>query len=74
MNELPVIVTLVLGFLGVIFSVFNQNRRFDDLKEAIYQRFDQADRRSDDIIKRLERIEDKLDNHEVRIVRLVAAQ
>ena len=47
MNELPVMVTLVLGFLGVIFSVFNQNRRFDDLKESINQRFDQVDRRFD---------------------------
>ena len=27
------IVTLILGFLGVIVSIFNQNKRFDDMKE-----------------------------------------
>lgn len=77
MSELPVIVTLVLGFTGMILSVLNQNRRFDDLKEAMYQRFDQidkrfdaVDRRFDAMDRRLERIENKLDNHEQRITRL----
>ena len=62
MNELPILATLVLGFLGVIFSVLNQNKRFDDLKESIYHRFDHVDRRFDDVERRLERIENRLDN------------
>ena len=81
MNELPILATLVLGFLGVIFSVLNQNkrfddsvmnqnRRFDDLKEMLEIRFDQIDRRFDEIERRLQRIENKLDNHEARITRL----
>ena len=63
MNDLPVIAILVLGFLGVIFSVLNRNSRFNDLKESMNQRLD-------DIISRLERIESKFDNHETRITRL----
>jgi hypothetical protein len=61
------------------------NRRFDDLKEDMNRRFDglqtdvnrrfdslktDMDRRFDEVIKRLDRIEAKLDDHEERIVRL----
>lgn len=50
------------------------NRRFDDLKADVNRRFDSLksdmDRRFDEVIKRLDRIEAKLDDHEERIVRL----
>jgi len=77
MNDLPILVALVMGFLGVIFSIFNQNHRFADLKESINHRFDEVDRRFeqvdkrfDEILGRLVRIENKMDNHEQRITRL----
>ena len=70
MTELPILVTLVLGFLGVIVSIFNQNKRFDDLKDSMNQRFNAVDRRFDEVLVRLDRIEDKQDTHEHRITRL----
>ena len=77
MTELPILVTLVLGFLGVIVSIFNQNKRFDDLKDSMNQRFnavdrrfEAVDRRFDEVLVRLDRIEDKQDTHEHRILRL----
>ena len=77
MTELPILVTLVLGFLGVIVSIFNQNKRFDDLKDSMNQRFnavdrrlEAVDRRFDEVLVRLDRIEDKQDTHEHRITRL----
>ena len=84
MTELPILVTLVLGFLGVIVSIFNQNKRFDDLKDSMNQRFnavdrrfdavdrrlEAVDRRFDEVLVRLDRIEDKQNTHEHRIMRL----
>ena len=70
MTELPILVTLVLGFLGVIVSIFNQNKRFDDLKDSMNQRFNAVDRRFDEVLVRLDRIEDKQDTHEHLIMRL----
>ena len=77
MTGLPILVTLVLGFLGVIVSIFNQNKRFDDLKDSMNQRFnavdrrfEAVDRRFDEVLVRLDRIEDKQDTHEHRIMRL----
>ena len=69
MNELPVIVTLILGFLGVIVSIFNQNKRFDDMKErfnhlrdAVKELRDSMNYRFDEVCARLDRMEDKLDS------------
>lgn len=57
---LPIMVTLVAT---VWIAQWSQNKRFDDLKADINRRFDE-------VIKRLDRIETKLDDHENRVVRL----
>jgi hypothetical protein len=57
---LPLMVTFVAA---IWVAQWSQNKRFDDLKADIRQRFDE-------IIKRLDRIETKLDDHEKRIVTL----
>ena len=63
MNELPIIVTLVLGFLGVIVSIFNQNKRFDEMKErfsdlrdAVKDLRDSMNHRFDEVYVRLDRM------------------
>ena len=70
MTELPILVTLVLGFLGVIVSIFNQNKRFDDVNKRFDDIKDSMNRRFDEVLVRLDRIEDKQDTHEHRIMRL----
>ncbi len=70
MTELPILVTLVLGFLGVIVSIFNQNKRFDDVNKRFDGIKDFMNRRFDEVLVRLDRIEDKQDPHEHRIMRL----
>ena len=69
--SLPIMVTLITT---ISLSSWSQNKRFDNLKGDMNRRFDDASRdtrnRFDDVIKRLDRIEIKLDNHEQRIVRL----
>jgi hypothetical protein len=57
---LPIMVTLGAT---VWIAQWSQNKRFDDLKGDMNRRFDE-------VIKRLDRIEAKLDVHEERIVRL----
>ena len=49
---------------------WSQNKRFDDLRSEMVTRFAEVNRRIDEILARLDRIELKLDNHAGRIVRL----
>jgi tetrahydromethanopterin S-methyltransferase subunit G len=71
---LPLILTFVFS---TWFSTNAQNRRIDDLRDAINKRFDGVDKKFDGVDKRfdgvdrrLERIEAKLDNHAERIAKL----
>jgi hypothetical protein len=57
---LPLMVTFAAA---IWLASWAQNKRFDDLKDDI-------NRRLDEIVARLERIEKKLDDHETRIVKL----
>jgi hypothetical protein len=75
---LPIMVTLVATIWIAQWSQNKRfddlNRRFDDLKSDMNRRFDDlkadVDRRFDEVIKRLDRIEVKLEDHEERIVRV----
>jgi hypothetical protein len=49
--------------IGMYLTSRSQNKRVDDLKDAMNKRFDGIDRR-------LEKIEAKLDNHTERIARV----
>jgi chromosome segregation ATPase len=71
---LPIMVTLIVT---IWLASWSQNKRFDeinkridDLRTDVAARFAEVNRRIDEIVARLVRIETKLDNHEERIVRL----
>jgi hypothetical protein len=57
---LPIMVTLVAT---VWIAQWPQNKRFDDLRSEITRRFDE-------VVKGLDRIEQKLDDHEQRLTRV----
>jgi hypothetical protein len=62
---LPLMVTFVAAIWIAPFGSHKwaQNKRFDDFKETTNRRFDE-------VIKRLDRIEAKLDDHEKRLTRV----
>lgn len=68
---LPIMVMLVAT---VWIAQWSQNKRFDDLRSDMGRRFDSLKSdmivRFDDVIKRLDRIERKLDDHETRLTRV----
>ena len=68
---LPIVVTLILAIFVQNKRLDEMSKRFDDrldeMSKRFEDRFDAMDRRIDEIVRRLERIETKLDNHESRI-------
>jgi vacuolar-type H+-ATPase subunit I/STV1 len=78
---LPVMITLFLGiwsqnkrFDDMSKRTDDTNRRIDDLAKSLHNQLEQTagniNRRLDESIKGLERIETKLDKHEERLIRL----
>jgi hypothetical protein len=64
---LPIMVTLVAT---IWIASWSQNKRFDDLRSDMNRRFDDTNRRIDEVAAGLRRVEQKLDNHEQWIVRV----
>ncbi|MBI1792272.1 MAG: hypothetical protein HYR60_32515 [Acidobacteria bacterium] len=60
---LPIVVTLIV-------QIVVQNKRIDDLKDAMNRQFDGVNRQFDEVNHRLDRIEAKLDGHSERIAKL----
>ena len=68
---LPIMVTLVAT---VWIAQWSRNKRFDDLKSDMTRRFDDLKSditlRFDEVVKGLDRIKQKLDDHEQRLTRV----
>jgi hypothetical protein len=68
--QIPFVQTALPIMFTILIAVWVNNKAFDGINRRLDDMRDGFNRRMEEIVKRLDRIESKLDDHERRIMRV----